>query len=138
MSKLKEKEKTVTKIIEFLKEKEIQLPKDFRKKLIESMSEFYGENSLLSLESIEAVYKICKEWEPFVLDKNEFDKLVCSKVYCMARIHAATINSCPGLKAYIGKICKLKEKVELPNMFVTTATLQGMVTVEGDGFKKSL
>jgi len=98
---------------------------DFEEKISYNAEKFY-KGKFPTHKSYDAVIRMCRFWEKYCADENEFSKLVCKKLYSMVRIHAAAITSNPlDDTYYIGSLCKLKEGVVLPPITNTTATYNG-------------
>lgn len=120
-------------IQEKLREEGIILPPDFIDKLIANTMKYYG-GVAPSIKSIRAVLKICRYWKKYCIDENEFSKLVCQKVYSMARLHGAAITSDRNDETcYLGKLCILRPGTILPQHTTTSATYGGNSIIQ-EGF----
>ena len=56
-----------------------------------------------------SVLKLCKFWEKYCADENEYSKLVCTRVLSMVRIHTAVISSNEQDEAYLQR-CRTNAK----------------------------
>lgn len=116
---------TLNEVKFFLEIEGIKLPEDFEERLRENRNRG---GMLPPIIAFEAVMKMSQVWKPYLIDSNEFSKLVCHGVYSMARIHCCVLRSyrIEGSinKAYIGDICRIKQG-KLPPGLSTTANEVG-------------
>ena len=109
----------------------IVTPPDFLRNLVRNTSITFG---VPSMDAIKGVIKMCRYWEKYCADENEFSNLVCAKIYSMLRIHgAAVVSNANDETCYIGNICQLKEGVKLPAYTCTSSTFYGDTIIQ-EGF----